>query len=275
MPQSAHPYQRFVQTMLIFFLAFVYEFWLLHPSVPVATRAVTATNSQQVFALWFGVSVLVAVILVAKVQAKYTGSLFVIVITASGLMTTLFYTLINMVSQTWAFGLSLVLTVVVLLMTARFPLVIMRNAVVLLATIGLARVFGLQFAPQSMALVAGVAAGYAWVSSLAKKESTLMPAQVLGVQTIGFTVPNRWFEWMQPIPLARNADMVAALDLLLPLSIAVSFGAYVSSQSFSVAAIAALFGLMLVFRLRPFLHAVPSLAVIVGCSIIGVYFFAQ
>lgn len=273
MKKSTYSYFAQLQTLVVVVLAFVYEFWLLHPVQFATTRVFTNINNQQLLAIWFVIAVVVAVLFAFKLPVAYRGRVFVSVVAGAGVLVASWYTLLHVIPQTFASISAVLITITALIAYFRVRIVLVQNTIIFVACVGLARTFGLQFAPQSVALIVGLLAAYALFSRSSFAKSGIPAAPALGLhEPVRMDIPEDLHDWLQAPTTERKSEHIGAVDLLLPLSLAVSYGAYQASQSFSLVAAATIIGFSVIFRLRAYMQTVPVLSILVGICLVALYF---
>jgi hypothetical protein len=179
----------------------------------------------------------------------------------------------HVIPQTFASISAVLITITALIAYFRVRIVLVQNTIIFVACVGLARTFGLQFAPQSVALIVGLLAAYALFSRSSFAKSGIPAAPALGLhEPVRMDIPEDLHDWLQAPTTERKSEHIGAVDLLLPLSLAVSYGAYQASQSFSLVAAATIIGFSVIFRLRAYMQTVPVLSILVGICLVALYF---
>jgi presenilin-like A22 family membrane protease len=267
------------QALLLYVAAFASAYWIVvHPAAVMRSAAPAVAERSPMLFGFFAFAVVVAIILVKKVQTKHFWNLFYSVVAGVGILIALYYAIVGIFPTAVATVVAIVLSVALVLTSRAKSTIWLHNAVAVLASVGVARLFGVQLLPQGMILVGTVLATYTVIATyfsghLFSAAQALFAEQAL----FGAVLTDHITQWRQPRVRGseQSQQTLGAGDISFPVAIAISYLFYGSPLLFFVVAGATCIGVCIVHLVRLQHKPLPALPVLIGCCFIAIYTAVQ
>jgi len=260
--------------MVFFGVAVVVQQSLL--SMPRIVMQQNQVLNQPVVALLFACAAIIAFLLARRTPIGQLWNIFFGVLSCTGLFAAFFYSLPQTLPVVFLYGASVVLAGVVIVLRVQNTSILVHNAVLAWACIGIARIVGAQFSPLGCILVATVVAAYA-IFSTTSAARVLPAAQLIFAQQqqFAFIVTPYLRGWVtETADSPRCARIVSAVDATLMGAIAASFLIRGYTQFFVVTILAVGAAVVIARSLQYRSVQIFLLPVLVGCCIAAVYGYA-
>jgi len=144
----------------------------------------------------------------------------------AGLFITLLYSLLYVTSLQVAYSVAVIGAVVILIVRAISKRIWLHNLVIVLSAAGVARLFGIQFVPESTALILAILALYDIIAVYMSKHMLQMARTLFDRQAFfGLIIPptiTGWKKKLADLSPGENISAIGAGDIALPLFFALS-----------------------------------------------------
>ncbi len=268
-----HRYTLLTQTLLLYAVAFLWGF-IIATQPAASTVAPTAPSVHPTTTIMlFALASAAALTLVKNVKTEHFWQLFFGVVAGAGLVIALFYTVIGVMPTVAAYATSLTIATFLIVYRKRSKRIWIHNGVVLIASVGVGRLFGVQFAPQSMTLIVGFIAVYDIIAVYFSKQMFSIAKALFEHQSLfGFILTPRFSDWRESFAeTAKPRVILGAGDIAFPLCLALSYLTHGAPILFLVVTIATLCGIVVLYAARPEKRPLPALPVLIGCALIALY----
>ncbi len=280
--QAVQRFQLLLQTIALYAISFVIAFGITYTAADsqVATTVIsdipTAVNPYM-FILTFFVASAVAYLLVKTMKKKKNfWKVFFGLGAFAGMFITLYYLCLYVISSEVSYGISIALTIIVILARAATKRVWLHNIVVILAVAGVARLLGHQFTPYGAAIILGVLSLYDIAAVYLSKHMVTMAKTLFDRQAFfGLIIPHQYRKWNAQLTALKPGEQISVIgagDIALPLFFALSHLLYNGLAAFVIVSIAIGIGVIAMHHLYTVTtkgKPIPALPPIVFLAFIG------
>ncbi|PJA93427.1 MAG: hypothetical protein CO132_02950 [Candidatus Kerfeldbacteria bacterium CG_4_9_14_3_um_filter_45_8] len=271
----------FLQSEFFYLLSFVLAAGITMPFLR-ATADVAATSnpvtseSPGSFLVIFGVATVLAVILVKYLSDGRFWSFFFGAAAFSGLFLTIYYPLVLVFTQTLAMVMAIIFALIMLVGRVKSQRIWLHNLIVLLATVGVARLFGTQFTPEATVNILLFLAAYDIIAVYFTKHMIAMAVTLFERQAFfGLVLTSKlkgWHGKLSDLELQNGITVVGGGDIAFPLFFALTILIFYGSAAFWIMCAATLVGVLLMHLLAVYpktKRPIPGLPPLVLCSLVG------
>lgn len=284
---TTHPTSFFsaalAQTVGLYLVTFSLAFttsWLGATAAKTATTTTTITLPQDqnplYFLIWFGVVSVVMIILLRRISSSTFWKAFFILGSIAGIYIVFFAIESSFLSFAPAAIFSLFFAVLILIARQKTQWIWLHNITVILALVGVSRIFGYEFSPSSTAFILIVLAVYDLLVVYKTKQMVMMAETFLAHRSFfGVVLPARLRDWCKPLATGHNGAngmVIGGGDIGLPLFFAMSHLYYNGIAAFVVIMLATLVGvvlLQLIYEKVVLKKPMPGLPPLVVCALLG------
>ncbi len=235
----------FCQTEIYYALAFATLYGITAPFLRPATQAVesyqaTTPNTTGGFLLIFGIATVAAVLLVQYVSDKRFWPIFFGGAAFAGIFITIYYPFALVFSTGPATVIAAFLAVALLVLRVSQKTIWLHNVVILLAVVGVARLFGTNFTPQTTISILIILAVYDIIAVYFSKHMIKMAVTLFKRDAFfGAVFPRQLIGWktrLTDATLQEDITVVGGGDLAFPLFFALTVLIHFGHTAFFIVA---------------------------------------